>query len=299
MSKDHRIVLGMLRALSPRHRRWRQLVHSLQLDWSELERPLEEPGDSNFIICGFPRSGTSLLAAATYQPPRCVTVMEPWDGLRSAPVDLFRSLRVEIDTGVLQRGQMDPYALERGEVHRGRDGEFPHSVAVESDFLLGVKWPAYWRYLDLLPRTKFLVCVRNPVEVITSFARVGGRLRQGLDYDVPFNREMNGTLSALTDDIRIRRVLMYEYIASRIVPHLGDRNVFVVRYERWFFDRQRLMDDLSQFLGVALGPGRPIIRRPDNSQHEDPDLYGLIEVYCPAAVALGYGAGAGRSSVGP
>ena len=83
-----------------------------------------------------------------------------------------------------------------------------------------MKFPAFWRYLDLLPDTRFLVCLRNAVEVVRSYAHTGGRLQQGLDYDVPFNREMNEHLLAQTDDLAVRRVLLYDYIHQRMLPHL-------------------------------------------------------------------------------
>ena len=178
--------------------------------------------------------------------------------------------------------------LERsGEVRWGRDGEHPYAVELSADFVLGVKWPVYWRYLDLLPRTKFLVCVRHPVEVIASFAGTAGRLGQGLDYDIPFNREMNDHLLASTDDPAVRRTLLFEYVAARIAPHLADPNVFVVPYERWFTDRDGLMTDIGGFLGADLGAGAPEIRRA-RSMHLEPELVELVERYCPSAASLGY-----------
>ena len=68
--------------LSPRRRRWERFLQALPLDPSELEVPLAPPGRDDFIICGCPRTGTTLLAAVLFQPPRMVTCMEPWDGMR-------------------------------------------------------------------------------------------------------------------------------------------------------------------------------------------------------------------------
>jgi sulfotransferase family protein len=308
MNAVRRAGLGVLRAISPRHRRWGRLVRSLELDPERLERPVDEPGDRDFIICGLSRSGTSLLAAALYQPPRCVTLSEPWDGLRIPPAALFGSLREEIRTGLVRRGRLDVHVLERGEVRWGRDGEFPHRVDVDAEFALGVKWPVFWRYLDLLPRTKFLICVRHPSEVIASFVSTTGRLAEGLDYDVPFNRDMNRFLRAATDDPHVRPALLYEYVASRLALHLGDPNVFVVGYERWFSDREGLMRDVGRFLGIEVGLGYPAIRPPRSSGHRESELARLVELHCPSAVALGYGVGeqarradsaSSRGGVGP
>jgi hypothetical protein len=274
--------------LRPRRRRWERLLRSLDLDPARLPRTVEQPTVRDFVICGLPRSGTSLLAAALYQPPASVVVMEPWDALRMPPAELFRSLRDEIETGTLRRGRLDVETLRRaGEVRWGRDGDFPHAVEVDEDYVLGVKFPVLWRYLDLLPSTKFLVCLRHPAEVVQSFASSGGRLAEGLDYEVTFNREMNDELRGATEDVAVRRALLFEYVASRIVPHLDDPNVLVVRYERWFTDREGLMRDVSSFLGVELGPGMPAIRPPRHVQH-DPNVVDLVERHCPSARALGY-----------
>ena len=201
-------------------------------------------------MCGIPRSGTSLLAAALYQPPRVVTVMEPWDGLRLAPAPLFASIREEIRSGSLgavastSRGSL-PKAPSRGVATASSHTR----CSVDDDYLLGIKWPAFWRYLDLMPATKFLVCVRNPASVIRSFKQQPGSLRGGFEYDVSFNRTMNRRLALATDDEALRRVLLYEYVARRIVPHINRPNVFIVRYERWASDAAGLLKDIGAFLG--------------------------------------------------
>jgi hypothetical protein len=276
------------RLISPRHRHWRRLGASLTLDPDRLERPIPEPARNDFVICGLSRSGTSLLAAALYQPPRVVTVMEPWDGLRYPPAELFESLRREMSQGRLGRGRLDVALLTAsGEVRWGRDGQYPHDVVIDPDASVGVKWPIFWRYLPLLPTTKFLVCIRHPAEVLASFASMDGTLGEGLDYGFAFNREMNQQLKEATEDPEFRRVLLLEYVASRIVPYLERPNVFVVRYERWFDDREGLMASIATFLGIPLGPGFPEIRPPKNTRH-DPETLAMLRDAAPSATRLGY-----------
>jgi hypothetical protein len=279
-----------LARISPRHRRWRRLLSSLTLDPDRLPRPVPPPDRADFVICGSPRTGTALATAVLYQPPSVVTVMEPWDGMRLPPDELFASLRAEIAGGSLQRGRLDVAALEaRGEVGWCRDGEITSPVPTSPGFRLGVKWPAFWRYLDLLPETQFVVCLRHPVETISSYKRQGGRLGEGLDYDVEFNREMNRELTAATADAAVRRVLLYDYINTRVVPHLDRPNVFTLRYERWFDDRKRLLDELGAFLGVDLSSSRAVIRRPPAPEANlDERELALIEQYCGSTDALGY-----------
>lgn len=285
-----RLAEQVLRAVSPRHRRWYRLLASLTLDPDLLPRPVEPPGNRDVIICGPPRTGTTLLTAALYQPPRMITVMEPWDAMRLPPAQLFGSLRQEVErSGRLARGRLDIGALlEDGEARWGRDGQHDFPVEVDDDYLLGVKFPVFWRYLELLPATRFLVCVRDPVAVVTSCRRTSGRLMQGLDYDVPFNREMNAELRSATDEPAVRRVLLYDHIMGRVLPHLDRSTVLLVRYERWFSDPEALMADIGDFLGIRLGAPAATIRPPRSPALLDPRDLDAVRQHCTTAARLGY-----------
>jgi hypothetical protein len=215
--------------------------------------------------------------------------MEPWDCFRLLPADLARSLRREIESsGTLSRGRLDVAALASERlVHWCRDGELPVPLGVEAGYGLGVKMPAFWRYLDLLPRTKFLVCLRDPVEVVSSFGAVGGRLAKGQDYDIPFNREMNRRLRLATDDLLLRRVLLFDYVAERLLPHLGRVLVHVVRYERWRSDPAGQMAGIGAFLGRALAPPPVDIVHPTGPRPA-PEVIAAVARHCATAERLGY-----------
>lgn len=269
--------------------RWRRLLASCRLDPDDLPRPVESPTHNDFIIAGCPRSGTSLLAAVLFQPPHMIVSMEPWDGLRMPPAQLFSSIRAEIEEeGALRRGRLDIGAVDAGRVQWQRDAATRFVVDPVPDFLLGVKWPCFWRYLDLLPDIKFLVTLRHPLDVISSFERVGGRLGRGLDYDVAFNAKMNDELSGATTDPETRRVLMYEYINGRVLPHLASPNVKAVRFERWFDDREALLDELAAFLGLPALDPKVKIEMPTRREPPSPRLIELIGTRAPSAKDLGY-----------
>lgn len=281
---------ALVAPLSPRRRRWKRFLRDLALDPELLPRPLAPPGADDFIICGAPRTGTTLLAAALFQPPRIVTVMEPWDGMRLPPAELFASLRDEIDSRAsLSRGKLDVETLlNSGRVAWNAEGSTSVPVRMEERYLLGVKWPAYWRYLDLLPQTKFLVCLRHPAEVVNSFQKKGGRLEQGLEYDIAFNRKLNERLAAAASDSIARRAWLYELVHRQILPHLSRPNVLAIRYERWFLDPDALIREIGDFLGAHLSRGPAAVRPSARQAQLNPDDHAAVARICRSAEALGY-----------
>lgn len=289
MSRLASALRGAAALVSPRHRRWRRLLRSCQLDPGQMDPPLDAPGPCDFIVCGSPRTGTALVTAELFQPPDIVTVMEPWDGLRLPPADLFGSLREEIQaTGRLSRGRLDLKSLlQAGEVRWCRDGERPHPVKVSPNHHLGVKWPTFWQYLDLLPDTRFVVCLRDPREVVASYRRSGGWVARGLDYPVAFNRRMNEYLASASDDDALRRVLLFDYIHQRILPHLDRPNVLPLRYERWFTQPKQVMRELGEFLGLGLDR-LPVSIRPPRPPDLSPRELDLLRRHCSTAGPLGY-----------
>jgi hypothetical protein len=276
--------------LSPRRRRWRRFLRSLPLDPTTLPRPVAPPGAHDVILCGCPRSGTTLLAAQLFQPPHVLTVMEPWDGMRLPPAALFASLRGEVETtGRLERGKLDAAALlQRGQVAWTREGTATPPLTMEAGWWLGVKWPVYWRYLELLPATRFVVTVRDPQAVIASFRAQDGRLARGLEYDTRFNRDLNRSLLAATRSDAERRALLYERSTAAVLPHLGRTNVFLLRYERWFGDDAALHRELSAFFDRELAPWPARLQAPAPPVPLDAADRAAIRDCCPSAAALGY-----------
>ena len=117
-------------------------------------------------------------------------------------------------------------------------------------------------------------------------------MAEGLDYEVPFNRVMNRSLLESTHNVALRRVLLYDYVHERVLPHLDRPGVFVVRYERWFSEPDQLLAELGAFLGTDLS--RPLARlRPPRNRAAEPtdedaaDL-ALVREHCRTAEALGY-----------
>jgi hypothetical protein len=253
-------------------------------------QPIAEPGPRDFIICGLPRSGTSLLCAALVQPPRVVTALEPWDGLAMPPADLFAHLRRLIDDegvipGVLDTGRL----LAHGEAAWSDDARRPLAAALAPGYWLGVKWPTYWQLLPVMRTTRFIVCVRHPADVVASFVQARGSLRNGLEYDTPFNDSLNSRLRSATRDRTKRRALLYEEAARSILPHLDRPNVLLVRYERWFEGADQLLAEIGEHLGVDVSSPLTKIRpRPDAQPRLTSRDRRAIHSLCGSARALGY-----------
>lgn len=281
---DHAKALA--RVVSPRHRRWQELQESLD---HVPERGALDLQPDDFIICGCPRTGTALLTAQLFRPPEIITVMEPWDGLRMSATELVDSLREELlETGRLTRGRLDVEALQReATVSWLPEGDKVASIEAQHGFRIGVKWPTFWQYLDLMPRTKFLVCLRDPAEVVESFEREGARLRNGYDYDVPFNTAMNRELAQISDPLH-RRIAMYDYINSRILPHLDRPEVLAVRYERWFGDPGALLAEISGFLSLEAALVSQVEIRTPKANADDLRVVEAVRDHCETAQPLGY-----------
>lgn len=283
----------LARGLSPRRRRWLRFLDALPLDPATLDRPLAAPGPRDVIVCGCPRSGTSLVAAALFQPASSISVMEPWDGMRLEPAALFASLRAELAGGRLTRGRLDlPALTDRGEVRWCQEGSGAAPVGYGSSTVVSVKWPGYWRYLDMLPASRFVVTLRHPAEVIGSFKAQGGQVGLGLQYPTRFNRALNAELAAATDDPALRRVLLFDHVHERILPHLVRPDVFVLRYERWFEDAGQLLDDLGAFLGADVSRSPVAIRPSRGADPLDDRDRELLRTRCRTAASLGYDLGA-------
>ena len=289
-----------LASLSPRRRSWELFLAGLPLDPDALE-VVEPTGPNDVIICGSSRSGTTLLTASLFQPPACVTVMEPWDGMRLPPAELFASLRRELAGGTLRRGRLDVPALEAEHVARWcADGARPVPVASTPETVVAVKWPIWWRWLERLPDTRFLVCLRDPVETIRSYAGTGGRLAEGRDYATAFNASMHRTLDeaartrpalapdSLLDEAWLRRIELFDHVHEHLIPHLDRPNVLAVRYEDWFDDPDAVLDRVGTFLGVELGRSPVRITAPDSRAPTSDPLGDAIRARSRTAAALGY-----------
>jgi hypothetical protein len=64
--------------------------------------------------------------------------------------------------------------------------------------------------------------------------------------------------------------------------------VLVVRYERWFDDRDELLRDISRFLGCDVTLGQVELERSGTVEVLSPRDRELIAAHCSTAAELGY-----------
>jgi hypothetical protein len=260
-------------------------VRSLDYRPTRQERAI---GNRDVIICGSPRSGTTLLAAQLFQPPSVVSLMEPWDGLRMAPADLFDAIRANLRNGKVPGGRLDLDALRTDRAVEWTEEHTAQVGWVADDVVLAVKWPAWWQYLDRLPSGRFLVTVRHPYEVLDSYERTGGHLREGQDYPAALNEDVNRRVRQLAGrNLARRRAALYETVNRALLQHLHRSDVFVVRYERWYSEPDELRFELEEFLNCELGPW-PAAIRSHGARPVTEDLRMLVIQQVPVARELGY-----------
>ena len=294
-------VRPTLARLSPNARRYQRFLSELPLDPDRLPSRLPDAGALDYVMCGCPRTGTTLLAAALHQPPAAITVMEPWDGMRMPPHALFTSLREEIaSTGELRRGRLDLDALEAdGEVAWCQEGAVVRRLTRPSRSCWASSGP---------PGGGSRPHARDEVPGLPPASRRGrrvlpgrgGRVAQGLQYDTAFNRTLNRELGQIRD-VEERRVRLFEYVHTRLLPLLERPNVLAVRYERWALDADGLLAEIGEFLGHAFGsaagphPARP--RAPPESKRARAPRPALLDG-CRAGLSAGGECGSSTSSTG-
>lgn len=205
----------------------------------------------NIIITGIPRSGTSYLCKRLHQFDNCVALNEPNE--------------------VVNRLVLYPWALETflfetrlsildGEVisNKMKDGEVVEDTAIDiedvpylpsvrsANFVLAVKnnRPILNR-LDLLmnfvsPETRFVACIRNPIDAIASWIKSFDQLKE-VDFSqvrvgAPSDRFLSPedkleieAIDALSN-VAERRARLWNYLAAKILKY-QDR-MLIVRYDK-------------------------------------------------------------------
>jgi hypothetical protein len=260
------------------------------------------PRDRVFLLTGLPRSGTTYLAAVLHDPPRAICQSEArgaWKRAWRANADddeilrILGSLRSDVAEGRPTTTFQGTSGYEgQGRVDTWNQPKQDRVVAADSDFHFGAKNPEI--FLDWLPRWRRLgfrvvVTLRHPAAVINSWlGRRMTRLAAGKPVVGTFGHGDATTFSATEDDPLDRCIALHEHLSKRIVDHLDDDGVFLVRYDGWFSDDD-LLRRIRRFLGLPnSGPPSPAPMRPEPPRHLSANDVERIRVGCVHAEALGF-----------
>lgn len=205
----------------------------------------------NIIITGIPRSGTSYLCKRLHQFDNCVALNEPNEIVNrlvkypwALEQYLFETRLSILDGDVISNKIKDGEVVEDTSIDIE---DVPYQPSVRSaNFVLAVKnnRPVLNR-LDLLmkyisPETRFVACVRNPIDAIASWIKSFNQLRD-VDFSqvrvgAPSDRFLSAedkkeveAIDALSD-VAERRARLWNYLAGKILKH-QDR-MLIVRYDQ-------------------------------------------------------------------
>jgi hypothetical protein len=230
----------------------------------------------NLIITGIPRSGTSYLCNLLHKFDNCIALNEPRELVNRLATWPWATAAYLAETRLkILDGEPIPNKLKDGEVTEdtsiSNDTVYYQPSIRSANFVLAAKLnrPVLSR-LDLMLKvhgqdTRFVACVRNPVDTIASWVNSFSQLRDvdlaqppvgGLSdsFLSPEDREELLSIDTVSDDAE-KRARLWNYLARKILKH-RDR-LLIVNYDklsleplqtiRWVlagYDRGRLQKDI-------------------------------------------------------
>ncbi len=286
--------------------------------WTELATPNPRrhtagclpQQDRTLLITGISRSGTSYLcslidahsnAVGLNETPELVTALKdpatPW----LLPTYL-RRVRSDILDGKPVRNKVKHGRVTSDTAEEDRLGTYRPSVETH-EFVVAAKntfafLSSLARVRQVMPRARFVICVRNPVDTIASWKASFEHLKiadltirpVGGPDDPHLSSRWRKALGEveITQNLAVRRARLWRYLAERVLDereHAHD----LVRYEELVADPQgtlaRLLEGLpAGTLGDRWPAPRPRDRR---SVLDDEDMEAITMICAPAAAALG------------
>ena len=217
-----------------------------------MERREEEQAADTWLLCGIPRSGSSLCCRLANQLPNTVALSEPIDNavFRDTSDALVAARRIaafvararervledRLAPSMQVDGRLDDQmvAAGRGGAPRrpqGERGMIRIDKRLDAGFVLVVKHNALFAALlpQLTPRFACLGLVRNPVAVLASWETVDLPVRHGRApaaerFDPALRAALNGE-----QDVLRRRVLVLNWFFARYRAMLPKTRI--IRYE--------------------------------------------------------------------
>ena len=206
-----------------------------------------------WLLCGIPRSGSSLSCRLAGAAPDTVALSEPLDpGIfddaenPDAACARIRDFVTATRAGILTEGRApsmqvdgrlddsrvsDEPTADGLRPPRGGLGEIRLEEPLSRNFTLLIKHNGMFAMLlpELADHFQVLALVRNPVAVLASWQTVDLAVQQGrVPVAERFDAELHGTLENEPDTLR-RQVIVLDWFFSRFCEHLPQERI--LRYE--------------------------------------------------------------------
>jgi hypothetical protein len=291
-------------------------------EWSELAKPAPRRHTASrmsqqqrtVLISGISRSGTSYLcslidahsnAAGLNETPELVTALKgpltPW----SLP-QYLRRIRSDILDGKPVRNKVKNGQVISDTAAEDRLGTYHPSVETH-DFVVAAKntfafLSSLARLRKVMPRARFAICVRNPVDTIASWKASFAHLRQadlsirpvGGPDDPNLPQRWRKALQDIeaTPNLAVRRAKLWRYLAERILEDRANGHI-LVRYEDLVADPEAVVGKLLDGLpaGNLNGDWQAPRPRDRRSVLDAEDLEAIEAICAPVAAELGVACG--------
>ncbi len=111
-------------------------------------------------------------------------------------------------------------------------------------------------FIELMPSTKFIISVRNPLATVTSIQRVSKKQQQ------------NGERSFISE-MKFEQTVEYtNNLCKQILSSRKQKNVIIIRYEDLIDKNENTTNNLGKFIGETINldlPARSELISPENS----------------------------------
>lgn len=301
--EEHSIIGELMQ----RHTGWAGLAKPTPRRHTAGRLPLQE---RTILITGISRSGTSYLcslvdahsnAVGLNETPELVKYLQsgqtPW-----SLVQYLRRTRSDILDGKPVRNKVKDGRVISDTAEEDRFGTYQPSVDTH-EFVIAAKntfafLSSLERLRQVMPRARYVICARNPVNTIASWKASFAHLRLadltirpvGGPDDPNLSPRRREALSAIeaTHNLAVRRAKLWRYLAERILEDRVHGHI-LVRYEDLVADPAAVLAQLLDGLPAgALGEDWETPRPRDRRANLDAEDLDAIRAICaPVAVELG------------